>query len=98
MSSSVPEIGGKAELIGALVKVKDSYNVNRLSQVAALAALEDTAYFGETIGKMTSFTVMPGGSGIRHPKASAFMTAVTVYGRFADCPRRLPDTRLWPRW
>ena len=36
------------EVIGLLDRVRDSYNVNRLSQVAALAALEDQAYF-ETI-------------------------------------------------
>ncbi len=39
---------GPPELIGALMKVKDSYNVNRLSQVAAEAALEDEPYFEET--------------------------------------------------
>lgn len=32
---------GPAELIGALFKIKDSYNVNRLTQVAAAAALSD---------------------------------------------------------
>jgi histidinol-phosphate aminotransferase len=32
---------GPADLIAGLIKVKDSYNVNRLSQAAALAALED---------------------------------------------------------
>jgi histidinol-phosphate aminotransferase len=35
-------------VIGLLDRVRDSYNVNRLSQAAALAALEDVAYF-ETI-------------------------------------------------
>ena len=32
---------GSAELIGALYKLKDSYNVDRLAQAVALAALED---------------------------------------------------------
>jgi len=32
---------GPAELIDGMLKVKDSYNVNRLSQAAALAALQD---------------------------------------------------------
>ncbi len=31
-------------VIGALNKVKDSYNLNRLSQVAAVAALDDYAH------------------------------------------------------
>ncbi len=36
---------GHPELIGALHKVKDSYNVNGLGQVAALATLGDLAYY-----------------------------------------------------
>jgi histidinol-phosphate aminotransferase len=35
---------GNEELIGALGKIKDSYNVNTLSQVAAKAALNDLAH------------------------------------------------------
>ena len=36
---------GPAPLIAALEKVKDSYNVNGLGQVAALATLDDLAYY-----------------------------------------------------
>ena len=36
---------GHAELIAALDKIRDSYNVNGLGQVAALAALGDLAYY-----------------------------------------------------
>jgi histidinol-phosphate aminotransferase len=36
---------GNPELIGALDKVRDSYNVNGLGQVAALATLEDLPYY-----------------------------------------------------
>lgn len=43
---------GARELIAALNKVKDSYNVTRLSQVAAEAALDDWAYFVETTRKV----------------------------------------------
>ncbi|MEI6083853.1 MAG: histidinol-phosphate transaminase [Verrucomicrobiota bacterium] len=43
---------GAPELIAALNKVKDSYNVTRLSQVAAEAALDDPAYFEETTRKV----------------------------------------------
>jgi histidinol-phosphate aminotransferase len=39
-------------LIGALDKVKDSYNVNRLSQLAAEAALDDWPYFESTVKKV----------------------------------------------
>ncbi len=43
---------GAPELIAALMKVKDSYNVNLLSQVAAEAALDDWAYFEDTTKKI----------------------------------------------
>jgi histidinol-phosphate aminotransferase len=36
-------------LIEGMMKVKDSYNVNRLSQAAAIAALEDRDYFRNTV-------------------------------------------------
>ncbi len=43
---------GAPELIAALNKVKDSYNVNRLSQLAAVAALGDRPYFEDAIRKV----------------------------------------------
>lgn len=39
------------EIIGLLDRVRDSYNVNRLSQVAALAALGDTVYYSGVVEK-----------------------------------------------
>jgi histidinol-phosphate aminotransferase len=36
---------GPAELIAALQKIRDSYNVNGLGQIAALATLEDLPYY-----------------------------------------------------
>ncbi|MBM3878400.1 MAG: aminotransferase class I/II-fold pyridoxal phosphate-dependent enzyme [Verrucomicrobia bacterium] len=36
---------GHAELIAALQRIKDSYNVNGLGQVAALASLDDLTYY-----------------------------------------------------
>ncbi len=41
-----------ADLIGLLDRVKDSYNVSRLSQVAALAALDDAGYYDAIIEKI----------------------------------------------
>lgn len=41
-----------AENIDVLDRVRDSYNVNRLSQVAAVAALGDTAYYDGVIEKV----------------------------------------------
>lgn len=43
---------GHPELIAALLKVKDSYNVNGLAQVAARATLEDPEYYRKTIAKV----------------------------------------------
>jgi histidinol-phosphate aminotransferase len=41
-----------AEVIELLDRVRDSYNVNRLSQAGALAALSDTGYYDAIIGKI----------------------------------------------
>ena len=41
-------------IIHELMKVKDSYNVSRLAQVAACAALEDQAYFRRTRDQLIS--------------------------------------------
>jgi histidinol-phosphate aminotransferase len=41
-----------AETIALLDRVRDSYNVNRLSQIAAGAALSDPLYYDAIIGKM----------------------------------------------
>ncbi|MCM8542986.1 MAG: histidinol-phosphate transaminase [Lentisphaeraceae bacterium] len=43
---------GNSTLIGGMKKVKDSYNVNALSQAMAAAALRDQDYFKETVGKI----------------------------------------------
>lgn len=43
---------GPAELIGAMYKIKDSYNVNMLTQAIALAAIEDHAYMLENAEKI----------------------------------------------
>jgi histidinol-phosphate aminotransferase len=45
---------GHAELIAALQKIRDSYNVNGLGQVAALATLDDLPYYKESFRKIIS--------------------------------------------
>jgi len=40
------------EMIGFLDRIRDSYNVNRLSQAGAIAALEDTVYYTELIARV----------------------------------------------
>jgi histidinol-phosphate aminotransferase len=41
-----------ADVIGILDRVRDSYNVSRLSQTAALAAIQDQAYYDGVIAKV----------------------------------------------
>jgi histidinol-phosphate aminotransferase len=43
-----------AELVGLLDRVRDSYNVSRLSQAAAIAALGDPEYYSGVISKIKS--------------------------------------------
>jgi histidinol-phosphate aminotransferase len=43
---------GTAELIEALDKVRDSYNVNGLGQIAAVATLENLAYYRKNFAKI----------------------------------------------
>ena len=43
---------GHPELIGALHKIRDSYNVNGLAQVAALATLEDLPYYRDNFRRI----------------------------------------------
>ena len=41
-----------SEIVGLLDRVRDSYNVNRLSQAAALAAIGDPAYYATVIARI----------------------------------------------
>jgi histidinol-phosphate aminotransferase len=41
-------------IIDVLDRVRDSYNVNRLSQVAAIAALEDEAYYAGVVNRVVA--------------------------------------------
>jgi histidinol-phosphate aminotransferase len=43
---------GNPEIIELLDKVRDSYNVNKLSQAAGIAALSDTGYYDDLIAKI----------------------------------------------
>jgi histidinol-phosphate aminotransferase len=43
---------GNAQVIDILDRVRDSYNVSRLSQVVALAALSDTSYYADVVAKV----------------------------------------------
>ena len=43
---------GPEDLVAALYKVKDSYNVDAIAQAVALAAFEDRAYFKATVARV----------------------------------------------
>lgn len=43
-----------AEVVGLLDRVRDSYNVSRLSQAAAFAALSDSAYYDGIVARVTA--------------------------------------------
>jgi histidinol-phosphate aminotransferase len=45
---------GAPEVIDLLDRVRDSYNVNRLSQAAALAALQDPTYYAGVVAKVVA--------------------------------------------
>lgn len=45
---------GPRDLIDALYKIKDSYNVDAVAQAVALAALEDEEYHRETVAKVVA--------------------------------------------
>jgi histidinol-phosphate aminotransferase len=43
---------GSKRIIETMIKVKDSYNVNAVTQIAATAAIQDQEYFRENVGKI----------------------------------------------
>ncbi|HEX7899474.1 MAG TPA: histidinol-phosphate transaminase [Planctomycetota bacterium] len=45
---------GHPDLIGALHKIRDSYNVNGLGQVAALATLDDLPYYRKNLARVVA--------------------------------------------
>jgi histidinol-phosphate aminotransferase len=65
----------RPEIVEHLVKVKDSYNCNRLSQVAGIAALRDQEYLAETRSKVLAtrnrLTAALRGMGYHVPESQA---------------------------
>lgn len=80
------------ELIREMMKVKDSYNVSRLAQAAACAALKDEPYFRATRDRIIAtrerfsaalarrgFTVLPSGANFLFAVPPRGLTAGTLY-------------------
>ncbi|GDY20944.1 histidinol-phosphate aminotransferase 1 [Verrucomicrobiota bacterium] len=94
---------GHAELIAALDKIRDSYNVNGLGQVAALATLDDLPYYRRNFARLIAtrerltreltglgFAVVPSQTNfllLRPPRFSA-----------EDWLGRLRDRKILVRW
>jgi histidinol-phosphate aminotransferase len=94
---------GHPELIGALDKIRDSYNVNGLGQVAALATLDDVKYYRANFKKVIAtrqrlsreltalgFTVAP--------SQTNFIFAKTPKFPAQDWLQMLRDRKILVRW
>lgn len=94
---------GHQELIGALLKIKDSYNVNGLGQVAALATLDDVEYYRANFRRIIQtrerlrdalsqmgFIVCPSATNFLFTKPPRFTAA--------DWLQRLRERNILVRW
>jgi len=85
---------GPADLIGALYKLKDSYNVDRLTQEIALAALSDLEHMRANVARIVAtreaaaqrlaalgFAVSPGETNFLWAKPPATLPARTLFER-----------------
>jgi histidinol-phosphate aminotransferase len=94
---------GSREIIEQLNKVKDSYNLDRLSLVAARAALEDMAWMQANIAKVKATREVLlrelGEMGFRVPPSEAnFVFAVHPKFRAADLYRALRERGILVRY
>jgi len=94
---------GHPELIGALQKIRDSYNVNGLGQIAALATLEDLAYYRANFQKVIAtreklsreLTLL----GFRvFPSQTNFLLTRPPLFPAADWLQKLRERKLLVRW
>lgn len=94
---------GQPELIEALHKIRDSYNVNGLGQVAAEATLDDLAYYRANFKKIIgtrewlSYELMKLGFRVR-PSQTNFILAKPPLFPASDWLHRLRERRVLVRW
>ena len=100
---------GSAELIGALFKLKDSYNVDRLAQALALAALEDLPWMEANARKIVAtrervaaelrkrgFRIVPSAANFLFVSPPPGATAAELFARLRQAKilvRYFPDGR-----
>jgi histidinol-phosphate aminotransferase len=94
---------GHPELIGALHRIRDSYNVNGLGQVAALATLGDIVYCRENIrriiGTRTRLAAALGAEGFEVlPSEANFLLARPPRLPAHDWLEALRERRILVRW
>jgi histidinol-phosphate aminotransferase len=94
---------GHPDLIGALQKIRDSYNVNGLGQIAAEATLDDPAYYRANFGRIIAtrehlsreltklgFRVLPSQTNFILVRAPLFPAQTWL--------QKLRDRRILVRW
>lgn len=94
---------GHPELIAALHKIRDSYNVNGLGQIAAEAALDDLAYYRENFRKIVAtreaLSTKLTGLGFKVlPSQTNFLLAKPPHFPAEAWLQKLRDNKVLVRW
>jgi histidinol-phosphate aminotransferase len=91
-----------APIVEALTKVKDSYNVNALTQAIGIAALEDRAYLDDcvrrTLDQRGRLEAALGEMGLWWPESSANFLLVEIGDRAEEVYQSLKRQGLLIRW
>jgi histidinol-phosphate aminotransferase len=91
-----------APLVEALTKVKDSYNVNALTQAIGIAALEDRAYLDDcirrTLDQRARLETALGDMGLTWPESAANFLLVEIGERAEQIYLALKQSGLLVRW
>jgi len=91
-----------APLVEALTKVKDSYNVNALTQAIGIAALEDRAYLDDcvrrTLDQRARLESALGEMGLTWPESAANFLLVELGERAEQIYLALKQSGLLVRW
>jgi histidinol-phosphate aminotransferase len=89
-------------LVEALTKVKDSYNVNALTQAIGIAALEDRAYLDDcvrrTLDQRARLEAALGDLGLTWPESAANFLLVEIGERAEEIYLALKQVGLLVRW
>jgi histidinol-phosphate aminotransferase len=91
-----------APIVEALMKVKDSYNVNAITQALGVAALEDRAYHEDavrrTLDQRAHLEGALGALGLSWPEAAANFLLVEIGERAEEVYQTLKQEGLLVRW